>query len=95
MNEALSLQVCLNSVPNYVWVSEISLPNLFTGNKHKLGDVIIRANATPEEHRSGESLALAWFPGFVQLGPKPNIKSWPIENHVPLIRNAESSLLEW
>ena len=59
---------CLESMPKYVWVSEVSLPNIFTGNKHKLGDVVMRADATPQQHMNGESLAFAWFPGFVQLG---------------------------
>ena len=87
--------VVLSSLPEYVWVSELSLPNIFTGNKHKLGDVVIRANATPEEHSNGKSLAMAWFPGFVQLGATRNIQRWSIQTHIPLIRNTQSPLLEW
>jgi hypothetical protein len=87
---------CLDSLPEYVWVSEVSLPNIFTGNKHKLGDVVIRANTTREEYEREESLAFAWFPGFVQLGHQLNWKEdWAIENHIPIFRYKEHPLLEW
>jgi hypothetical protein len=77
----------LSDLPRYVWVSEVSLPNIFTGNKHKLGDVVMRANATPQQHINGESLALAWFPGFIQLGHQLNLKEdWSIETHIPIAR---------
>jgi hypothetical protein len=86
----------LDALPKYVWVSEVSLPDIFTGNKHKLGDVVVRANATPQEHINGESLVLAWFPGFVQLGHQLNWKEgWAIETHIPLFRYKEPPLLEW
>jgi hypothetical protein len=87
----------LQSLPKYVWVSEVSLPNIFTGNKHKLGDVVVRATATPKEHINGESLALAWFPGFVQLGHQLNWKEeWAIETHIPLFRYGKlPPPLEW
>jgi len=88
-------QKCLDNLPKYVWVTEVSLPNIYTGNKHKLGDVVIRANASKEEHKEGESLALAWFPGFIQIGFIPQVEGWSIDTHVPLIRNMESSFLEW
>lgn len=89
-------QSCLDSLPDYMWVSEISLPNVYTANKHKLGDVVLRADATRDECMVGKSLVLAWFPGFVQIGgPRFNIQAWDIQTHVPLIRNAEDSVLEW
>ncbi len=47
------------NMPEHIWVSEITLPHLYTGNKHKLGDVIIRANATDEEHSAVKSFELA------------------------------------
>lgn len=85
-----------DDLPEYVWVSEVSLPNIFTGNKHKLGDVVICANATAQQHINGESMALAWFPGFIQLGHQLNVKEdWSIETHIPLFRHAESPFLEW
>jgi hypothetical protein len=88
-------KACLDSLPDFVWVSEISIPNIYTVNKHKLGDVVIRANATRKEHTKGENLVLAWFPGFVQIGHKRDIQPWGITNHIPLIRTEERSVLEW
>ena len=86
----------LDALPKYVWVSEISLPDIFTGNKHKLGDVVMRANATREEYERDESLAFAWFPGFVPLGHQLNLKEdWAIETHIPLFRYKGIPLLEW
>lgn len=90
-----SQQKCLDNLPKYVWVTEVSLPNIYTGNKHKLGDVVFRANASSDEHKNGRSLALAWFPGFIQIGSTPQVEVWSIKTHVPLIRNTESSFLEW
>jgi hypothetical protein len=88
-------QECLNSLPDRIWVSEISLPNIYTANKHKLGDVVLRTDMTGEEYLAGKSLAMAWFPGFIQLGNQLNIETWDIKTHVPLIRHAEDSILEW
>lgn len=84
----------LDNMPEHIWVSEITLPHLYTGNKHKLGDVIIRANAT--EHSAVESLELAWFPGFIYFGSDHQIFPWDVRTHVPLIREEKTSpLLEW
>ena len=86
----------LEDMPEHVWVSEITLPHLYTGNKHKLGDVIIRANATDEEYLAGKSLELAWLPGFIYFGSDNQTFPWGIRTHVPLIREEETSpLLEW
>ena len=87
----------LDDMPKHIWVSEITLPHLYTGNKHKLGDVIIRANATNNEHRERKSFELAWFPGAICFGPNSNYEtfSWSVRDHVPLIRKETVSLLEW
>lgn len=83
-------------MPEHIWVSEITLPHLYTGNKHKLGDVIIDANATDEEHSTVESFQLAWFPGFIYFGSDHQILPWGVRTHVPLIREEETvPLLEW
>ena len=84
------------NMPEHIWVSEITLPHLYTGNKHKLGDVIIDANATDEEHSAVESFELAWFPGFIYFGSDHQIFPWNVHTHVPLIREEETiPLLEW
>lgn len=85
----------LNSLSEYLWVSEVTLPNIYTGNKHKLGDVVIGAEATEKELVDGDNFALAWFPGFIKLGFTQS-EPWGIDTHVPLIRNAQRApLLEW
>ncbi|MDE2723071.1 MAG: hypothetical protein OXI59_06815 [Gemmatimonadota bacterium] len=84
------------NMPEHIWVSEITLPHLYTGNKHKLGDVIIRANATDEEYSAVKSFELAWFPGFIYFGSDHQILPWDVRTHVPLIREEETiPLLEW
>lgn len=86
----------LDNMPEHIWVSEITLPHLYTGNKHKLGDVIIRANATDEEYLAGKSFELAWFPGFIYFGSDNQILPWDVRTHVPLIREEKTvPLLEW
>ncbi len=88
-------ETCFNNLPAYIWVTEVSLPNIYTGNKHKLGDVVTQASATKDEHKEGKSIVLAWFPGFIQLGYTPQVDIWSIDTHVPLIRNITRSFLEW
>jgi len=88
-------QSCLAGLPPYVWVTEISLPDVYQGNKHKLGEVVIRADASPQEHVEGRSIALAWLPGLALIGPQQRIEPWPVTMHVPLIRNSAPSMLEW
>ena len=86
----------IDNLPEYLWVSEITLPNLYTGNKHKLGDVVINAGAAPEDHKEGRSLVLNWFPDIILLGPDLVAQPWGITSHVPLIRSTENiPLLEW
>ena len=86
----------LDNMPEHIWVSEITLPHLYTGNKHKLGDVIIRANATDEEYLAGKSFELAWLPGFIHFGSDHRTFPWDIRTHIPLIREEKTiPLLEW
>ena len=86
----------LDDMPEHVWVSEITLPHLYTGNKHKLGDVIVRANATDEEYLAGKCFELAWLPGFIHFGSDHRTFPWNVRTHVPLIREEETiPLLEW
>ena len=85
----------LDDMPEHIWVSELTLSHLYLGNKHKLGDVIIRANATDEEYLAGESFELAWFPGFIYFGSDHKFFPWNVQTHLPLIRDEEIPLLEW
>jgi hypothetical protein len=64
--EVLKLRSVL---PRRFWVSEVSLPDLYAANKHKIGDVIIDAAASKDKHSSGDSLVFAWLPGIARYGP--------------------------
>lgn len=87
------------ALPDRFWVTELTIPHLFAGNKHKLGDVITRIDATPQKHIRNESMVFAWLPGLAWSGPGlsqgPFI--WPITGHVPLLRGKgiEHRQLEW
>jgi len=88
-------------LPARFWVTEMSLPDLYTANKHKIGDVIIDAAASKERHKSrgGDSLAFAWLPGLARCGPglANIIPSWSLKGHIPLLRHVDGPLptLEW
>lgn len=86
---------CLDLFPGYIWLTEISLPNLYSANKHKLGDIAVRADATEEDLKTGNALAWAWLPGFVQLGNTTNFQTWGVHSHIPLIRNIAYTASEW
>lgn len=92
----------LNRLPDHVWVSEITLPHLYTGNKHKLGDVIVRADVSLVEVLEGESIEiieLIRLPGLMCfMSDNLGKKTFPcnIASHVPLIREEKTPLLlEW
>jgi hypothetical protein len=92
--------VKLRSVlPGKFWVTEVSLPDLYTANRHKIGDVIIDAAASRKEHRTSASLAFAWLPGIARYGQglANMIPSWSLKGHIPLLRHTEGPVpaLEW
>jgi hypothetical protein len=90
----------LNTVlPPLFWITEISVPDLYSGNKHKFGDIAVNANGTEAEYKNGEVLVLAWLPGLHWHGKglKSGPAVWPVLSHVPLVRGSSdsSSTLEW
>jgi hypothetical protein len=86
---------CLQSFSDYVWITEISLPHLYSANKHKVGDIVIRADASEQDLISGQAVLWSWLPGFVQLGNVNMLQIWSIDSHIPLIRNTICSPAEW
>jgi hypothetical protein len=76
-------------LPDNFWVTELTIPNLYTGNKRKLGDIITKCFMTKEEWYDKELEVLAWLPGVLftgkDLGESHN---WSFFGHVPLIRTA-------
>jgi hypothetical protein len=75
----------LKKLPIYIWVTEISLPNIYTGNKAKLGDVLLDASKTNED----EFFVFGWFPGFARFGSDSEHEPWYVRTHVPLIAMQE------
>ena len=93
------IQQQLNHLPNYVWVSEITLPELYTGNKHKVGDIVIRADAEAiRKLIMGESVdtELIRLPGIMYFESKERGFFCDSDRHVPLIRQEKTiPMLEW
>jgi hypothetical protein len=76
------------SLPDRFWVTEISTANLYSGNKHKLGDIITLINPTDDQLRNQEYHCFAWLTGICWHGPglKNAPINWSIKGHIPLIR---------
>jgi hypothetical protein len=90
----------LESIPEYLWLSEISVPHVFTGNKGKLGDILIRPDQSLDELSKNKygngGLVWGWAPGLVFFNNKPD--KWPIvHRHVPIFRRQEDDppVPEW
>jgi hypothetical protein len=93
-------KVILNaSLPPRFWLTEITVPNLYTGNKRKLGDIITRADATPGQFNTREAIVFAWLPGLVMHGPAlaGGSINGSLLGHTPLLRGASQDrpALEW
>ncbi len=74
-----------------IWMIELSVPELFSANRRKLGEVLILADiyAEAEEERDFKNFFLARIPGFFALyvgGTQNNYSFIPsgIETHVPI-----------
>jgi hypothetical protein len=94
------LQTIKNVLPNLVWITEISVSDLFCGNKAKLGDVVSRVDfqfkgTTPHDL---EAVEFVWFPGFavIQLMFPTEIE-WPLTGYIPLQRppHPDYPMAEW
>lgn len=95
---ALELTLLDNALPPLFWVTEITVPNLYIGNKHKLGDIITGANPTPQQYTTGQMTLFSWLPGiaFASPGLTAAATGWSLFGHIPLLRNsAPASPTEW
>lgn len=86
-------------LPDRFWVTEITLPNLLTGNKRKLGDIVARADATEKDLQTRDAQVFAWLPGAAWTGAKlsnPPL-AWPIQGHIEILRGTGPTRpkLEW
>lgn len=85
-------------LPAKFWVTEITLPDLYTANKHKLGDMIHNeTTSTPAidpktkkekgiPHNVPEYV-WGWLP-CVEIPKAGELGSWPLRGHVPLLRSS-------
>ena len=79
----------LASAPEHLWLTEISLPDLYTANKHKLGDILTDAKAAVQGGQKMVSFVWGWLPGVeVPLNPQPGVAvtPWLLTGHIPVLR---------
>ncbi len=88
--------VMISVLKNYLkerlyWLIELSVPELFSANRRKVGEVLIRSDIKPSAKRDLNHFVMARLPGHFVLyergGPsKPRYRFIPagIKNHVPL-----------
>ena len=86
--------ICTNYNDNkerLYWLIELSVPELFSANRRKVGEVLIRSDIKPSAKRDLNHFVMARLPGHFVLyergGPsKPRYRFIPagIKNHVPL-----------
>ncbi len=79
----------LAGAPDMFWLTELSLPDLYTANKHKIGDVL--SDVVPAVARGQQVVRFiwGWLPGIqIPPDPKPGVvpPAWPLTGHVPLLR---------
>jgi len=70
------LEATLTIEPDsFLWMVELSIPELFPANRRKVGEVVLRAESTPTHTRDFKNLLLARVPGFFAVylgGPSSN-----------------------
>ncbi len=86
----------VQDLPNYFWLTEISLPDIFMANKNKLIDVIISKDSHGDSAGYNYNVLFIRLPG---IGIKPNKNETQILNvtsHYPLFRvDPDLPTLEW
>jgi hypothetical protein len=50
-----------------MWMIELSVPNLFSANKRKVGEVLLRAEVVAKPKRDFSNFLLARLPGYFAL----------------------------
>ena len=92
------------SIPNIFWLTELTIPSLYTANKRKLGEFFMEASASKQDVNNWRALAFGWLPGLhvrmVSISRQDygfTFGDWSINGHVPLLRtkDGEDQRLEW
>jgi hypothetical protein len=79
----------LASAPDMFWLTELSLPDLYTANKHKIGDVLSDVAPAVVDGQQLVKFIWGWLPGIqIPADPKPGVvpSAWPLTGHVPFLR---------
>jgi hypothetical protein len=79
----------LSVAPDTFWLTELSLPDLYTANKHKIGDVLSDVAPAIVRGQPVVKFIWGWLPGIkISADPKPGDvpTPWPLTGHVPLLR---------
>lgn len=82
----------LVNAPDHLWLTEVSLPDLYTANKHKLGDILVDARAGKHGGQPMLTYVWGWLPGLqIPDNPRPGVTplSWPLTGHIPVLRQAK------
>jgi hypothetical protein len=85
--------------PTMVWIVEVSVPELFSANRRKLGEVVLLAEQRPGQDRDFGNFLLARVPGFFAFCTgdlaKPEFLFEPsgVQGHVPLFGCEDSAAL--
>ncbi len=91
--EIARLHTCL---PDRFWITEITVPNLYTANKRKLGDIISPASGSQHDFLAGAMTLFFWFPGLSWYNGSPALLGWSLFGHIPILRETQNrSSLEW
>jgi hypothetical protein len=82
----------LVNAPDHLWLTEVSLPDLYTANKHKLGDILVDARAGKRGGQPVLTYVWGWLPGLqIPDNPRPGVTplSWPLTGHIPVLRQTK------
>jgi len=91
-----ALKTELQALPYWLWISELTLPQLYTANRHKIADVILNAEADEKMHSSGASLLAMRLPGYWGFWHTKKNYSFPVTGHTALIAQVdEVRLCDW
>jgi len=74
--------------PELLWVTEISLPNLYSANKSKIGEIVLDATNSDDLE-----VLFAWLPEVYLQKDILNF-NFGINSHIPILRNTKANM-EW
>lgn len=91
-----AIDILRDSLPNALWVVEVSIPQLFPANERKLGDIVLNGQVALSDGQGNRSPFLfVRLPGcYFSVLSGPDFVTAPSKliSHVPVIKLIESSL---